>query len=329
MRSFDVLVVGAGIVGCACALECVRAGLRCGVVEMGSPAGAATAAGMGHVVAMDDTAAQLALTRYSQRLWQELVPMLPVAAEYEERGTLWIAADDEEMEEVRRKQRSYAAQQIATEVLDGRELARVEPKLRGGLTGALLVPEDGVLYPPAAAGFLLQEAVRGGAVLLRGNAVVKVGQGVVTLEDGISVAAGCVVVATGTDRRLLPWLPIHPRKGHLVITDRYPGFVKHQLVELGYLKSAHGGAADSVAFNIQPRRTGQLLIGSSRQYGQEDAGAEDEMVKRMLARAREYLPGLGELSALRIWTGFRGGYAGQAAVCWADGGCHGVCGAGV
>jgi glycine/D-amino acid oxidase-like deaminating enzyme len=95
------------------------------------------------------------------------------------------------------------------------------------------------------------------------------------------------------------------RKGHLLITDRYPGFVRHQLVELGYLKSAHKSMEDSVAFNIQPRQTGQLLIGSSRQFGNEDCGIEDNILRQMLDRACEYMPGLASVSGIRAWTGFR------------------------
>ena len=91
----------------------------------------------------------------------------------------------------------------------------------------------------------------------------------------------------------------------LVITDRYPGFVRHQLVELGYLKSAHSVTGDSVAFNVQPRRTGQILIGSSRQYGAEHKEVDNSMLVRMLQRAQEYMPGLAEMSAVRTWTGFR------------------------
>jgi glycine/D-amino acid oxidase-like deaminating enzyme len=76
-------------------------------------------------------------------------------------------------------------------------------------------------------------------------------------------------------------------------------------VELGYLKSAHKITDDSVAFNIQPRQTGQLLLGSSRQYGNEEPEAEAEMLTRMIDRAKEFMPGLQNLSALRVWTGFR------------------------
>ncbi len=76
-------------------------------------------------------------------------------------------------------------------------------------------------------------------------------------------------------------------------------------MELGYLKSAHATTEDSVAFNLQPRSTGQLLIGSSRQFEAEESGVQQGILSRMLERAVWYVPGLGELSVLRLWTGFR------------------------
>ena len=125
------------------------------------------------------------------------------------------------------------------------------------------------------------------------------------MADGTTLRGDRIVLATGTDCTLLPALPIKKRKGHLLITDRYPGFLHHQLVELGYLKSAHKVETDSVAFNIQPRRTGQLLIGSSRQYGNEDPRSDTGILSRMLERAQSYMPELAQVSGLRVWTGFR------------------------
>jgi glycine/D-amino acid oxidase-like deaminating enzyme len=104
---------------------------------------------------------------------------------------------------------------------------------------------------------------------------------------------------------LLPGVSIRPRKGHLALTDRCPGFVRHQLVELGYLKSAHGEATESVAFNVQPRTTGQVVIGSSRQFGVTDPAIDTGILSRMLSRAAEYMPGLARLEVVRTWTGFR------------------------
>ena len=113
------------------------------------------------------------------------------------------------------------------------------------------------------------------------------------LDDGTELRAERLIHALGAEAVSLgPQLPIRKRKGHLVITDRYPGFVHHQLVELGYLKSAHSTKTDSVAFNVQPRATGQLLIGSSRQYGAEYPETDQHILSAMLARATLYMPDL-------------------------------------
>lgn len=304
--SHDVVIVGAGIVGAACADELARRGLSVMVVDGDVVGSGATAAGMGHIVVMDDSDAQFALTRFSQRLWQELRPELPDDVEYEQCGTIWVAADEEEMNEVRRKREYYGKRGVPTKVLDAEALQCLEPNLRPGMAGGLLVPEDGVLYPPCAARFLMERAQKQGAKLHAGVSVAKIGRGQVRLTDGTEISAEIIVNAAGAfAAELTPGLEITKRKGHLVITDRYPGFVRHQLVELGYLKSAHSVTGDSVAFNVQPRRTGQILIGSSRQYGAEHKEVDHSMLVRMLQRAQEYMPGLAQLSTVRTWTGFR------------------------
>jgi glycine/D-amino acid oxidase-like deaminating enzyme len=303
---YDVAIVGAGIVGAACADECARRGLRAVIVDQDSVGSGATAAGMGHIVVMDDSEAQFALTRYSQMLWQQLRPELSDDVEYEQCGTIWVAADEEEMAEVWRKHEYYGKRNVVTQVLDAAALRSLEPNLRAGLIGGLLVPEDGVLYPPCAARFLLERAQQRGAKFQSGHPVARMVGGHIELNDGEQIRAEFLVNATGAFAPdLMPGIEIKKRKGHLVISDRYPGFVRHQLVELGYLKSAHSLSADSVAFNVQPRRTGQILIGSSRQFGAEHKEVDHEIVTRMLQRAQEFMPGLGTMSGLRTWTGFR------------------------
>ena len=304
MKPFDVLIVGAGVVGCAVARECALSGYRVGVIEGATIGNGATAAGMGHVVVMDDSPAQLALTAFSRSLWRRDSAKMPKSIEYETCGTIWVAADDEEMAEVHARRKTYNEAGIEAQALTPAELAREEPNLRAGLTGGLLVPGDGVVYPPAAAAFYLAEARRLGAELFLARAL-SAANGQVLLSDGVTLTSDRIVLAAGTQCDLLPSLPIQKRKGHLVITDRYPGFVRHQLVELGYLKSAHKVIEDSVAFNVQPRQTGQLLLGSSRQYGNEQSEVEPEILIRMLDRAAAYMPGIRSLSVLRMWTGFR------------------------
>jgi glycine/D-amino acid oxidase-like deaminating enzyme len=306
-ESFDIIIVGAGIVGAACAAECASGGLKVMVLDRGPVSGGTTAAGMGHLVVMDDSEAQFVLTAYSSSLWRQLAPDLPPDVEFDPCGTLWLAADDEEMGEVKRKANLYSQRGVQVEVLNGAAVAKAESNLRPGLAGGLRVPDDAVLYPPCAAAFLLKQAQRHGAKLHTGAAVHDLlPGGEVVLADGSRISAGIAVNAAG------PWspvltrgLPVRKRKGHLVITDRYPGFVHHQIIELGYLKSAHSTNADSVAFNIQPRKNGQMLIGSSRQFDAEDTEINQAILDRMLRRALEYLPSLAKLSAIRAWTGHR------------------------
>lgn len=139
-----------------------------------------------------------------------------------------------------------------------------------------------------------------------GASVVQIGQRRARLSDGLEVTGEIIVNADGgLAPELTPGIEVKKRKGHLVITDRYSGFLRHQLVELGYLKSAHSVSSDSVAFNEQPRRTGQILIDSSRQYGAEHKAVDQVILARMLQRAQEYMPALGSMSAVRTWTGFR------------------------
>ncbi len=304
--TYDVAVLGAGIVGAACALECARAGMKVGVIEKNAVASGATGAAMGHVVIMDDSPAQFALTKYSQSLWSALAPELPPSVEYHRPGTIWIAADDEEMAEVRRKSDYYTSQSVACEILESDALADAEPNLRRPLTGGLLVPNDAVLHPQNAAQYLIDQAQKLGSRLLTGKAVTSASYGRLYLDDGTVLAAGTLINAAGAlSATVTPGIPIRKRKGHLILTDSYPGYVNHQLVELGYLKSAHASHTDSVAFNIQPRISGQLLVGSSRQYDSDEPGVDAHILQAMMERATLYMPGLRSLTTLRSWTGFR------------------------
>jgi D-hydroxyproline dehydrogenase subunit beta len=299
----DVIVIGAGIVGAACAHALAQAGRR--VLVLDARIGGATGAGMGHLVVMDDNPAELALSHDSTARWRALAPHMPGDCAYSACGTLWIAANAEEMAEAERKQQRLREHGIDARMLDAAALARAEPALRKGLAGALEVPGDGILYAPNAARWLLGQG--GDAIRIEHAKVEAIeDDGTLRLADGTGRTAPQIVLANGIEATTLcPELPIRPKKGHLLITDRYPGTVHHQLVELGYVTSAHHSDGDSVAFNVQPRPTGQLLVGSSRQFDTTDPAVEAPMLARMLQRTLDYLPGLGNLNAVRAWTGMR------------------------
>lgn len=315
----SVFVVGGGIVGAACASACARAGFEVTLFDGRPPGSASSAAGMGHVVVMDDSEAQMRLTRLGRELWDGFVREHEGDAriETDRTGTLWVAEDAEDMAAVHSKHAYYAEHGVASEVLDEAALREAEAQLRAGLPGALRVPGDFVVYAPAVVDLLVQDALANGARVEscavrqiedlegRGRIHRNGGGGADALEaDWVINAAGQAALQLfcpeGFDTSLL-----RQRKGQLAITDRYPGYARHQLVELGYLKSAHGHAASSVAFNLQPRRTGQMLLGSSREFDNEDPRVDAELMHRMVERATSFLPGIGSLRVVRTWAGFR------------------------
>jgi glycine/D-amino acid oxidase-like deaminating enzyme len=304
--AYDVVIAGGGIVGAACALACAQSGLNIAVVERGAIGGGASAAGMGHLVVLDGSEAEFALCRRSQELWRQLQTELPQSAEYSAAGTLWVAEDADEMGEAERKHRYLVERGLPADLLDARGVVQAEPQLRTNLAGGLLVPRDATIYPPVVAAYLIDKAQSLGATIYTGATITRLAEGEARLADGTRLCAPRLVNATGADAPFCtPGLPIRKRKGHLAITDRYPGMLRHQVVELGYMKSAHSITSESVACNLQPRITGQILIGSSRQIDVTDPAVEQAMLGRMLRRALEFMPALAQCNIVRTWTGFR------------------------
>jgi glycine/D-amino acid oxidase-like deaminating enzyme len=301
----DVIVIGGGMVGTAIAYQLAGRGATVELIEQQFAAAGSTGAAMGHLVVMDDSAAQLALATYSLEQWRMWFTRFPADVEFSACGTLWVAAGAAELEAAAAKVETLAQWGVRAELLDQTALREAEPALRHELAGGLRVPDDMVCYPPAVARALATLAVAHG-VRQRQARVVALEPGGVRLADGSVLQATTVVVATGAaSADLVPGLPLVPRRGHLVITDRTPLRVNHQLVELGYLDSAHTMGGASVAFNVQPRLTGQLLIGSSRELVGFDPSVNRDLVAQMLTRATSFLPELGSARALRTWVGYR------------------------
>lgn len=303
----DAVIIGAGIVGAACAAELASRGLQVEVIDAQGIGGGATAAGMGHIVVMNDSPAEFALSAYSRDLWLELAPQLRARDAFSRCGTIWVAADDEERDAALAMHDAFAAQGIATQWLDRAALRACEPALAPDMVGGLRIEHDSIVYAPTAAEWLLTQSPSAANIRLRlGTEVRDADARTVTLANGERVSAAHVVVANGIGaQKLVPSLPLQPKKGHLLITDRYPGMIRHQLLELGYIKSAHHATGTSVAFNAQPRPTGQLLIGSSRQFDTTDPAVDMPVLAQMLQRAARYLPMLPTLNGIRAWTGFR------------------------
>ncbi|MFB7473264.1 NAD(P)/FAD-dependent oxidoreductase [Kitasatospora sp. NPDC056184] len=313
----DVVVVGAGVVGAACAYYAARAGLRVDVVDRGPVAGGTTGAGEGNLLVSDkEPGPELDLALYSTGLWRELADDLGVAVEYEAKGGLVVANTPARQEALR----AFAAEQtevgVISEEIPGERLNELEPHLAPGLAGGFLYPQDAQVQPALAAAHLLRAARRAGARLHTGEAVRAVLLGSDGAVCGVEterrrIEAPAVVNAAGTWGGELAALagvrlPVLPRRGFVLVTEPLPRIVRHKVYAADYVADvASGSAALQTSAVVEGTPGGPVLIGASRERVGFDRTLSVEVLHRLAAQAAALFPVLAGVSVMRAYRGFR------------------------
>ncbi|MCI4372735.1 MAG: FAD-binding oxidoreductase [Thermoplasmata archaeon] len=303
---YDLAVVGAGIVGAACAYEAARAGLRVTVIDGSRSGSGATGSAMGHIVALDGSEPELALCRFSQGVWRELAGRLPASAHYRPAGTIWLAREEADLRDAETKHDRLRKHDVPSRTLDPEELNRTEPAVRAGLSGGLLVPEDALVDPLPVTDFLLAETIRMGGHVIVDSPVTRIEEGGVHRAGRDAIRAKSVLNAAGVAApQLSEGVPVRPRKGHLLRVEKFGPTLGHQLVELGYGSSVRSTEATSVAFNVQPASDGSWTVGASREWGSTSTEVDPATVARVWKRAAEFLPSLARATVAKSWAGLR------------------------
>ncbi|MCX5094478.1 FAD-binding oxidoreductase [Streptomyces sp. NBC_00365] len=310
----DVVIVGAGMVGAACALYTARAGLDVALVDRGPVAGGTTGAGEGNLLVSDkEPGPELDLALLSGRLWADLAEELGEAVEYEAKGGVVVAATPEGLTALE----TFAAGQRAAGVeavpVAADQLHSLEPHLAPGLAGAVHYPQDTQVMPALAAAHLVRAS---GARLLTGRTVTEVlrtADGAVrgVRTDQGDVHAPAVVNAAGTWGAAVAglagvFLPVLPRRGFVLVTEPLPRRVRHKVYAADYVADV---ASDSAALQTSPvvegTAAGPILIGASRERIGFDRSFSLPAVRALAAGATRLFPFLADVRALRTYLGFR------------------------
>lgn len=315
--SADVVIIGGGIVGAACAYYLSTAGLRVQLLERRFVGAGTSRACDGLVLLWDKLSpAELALGQASARLWAELAETLDTSFEYARRGTLWLAEDEAGIAAGRAKAEAMQAANVRAEVLDSAGLHALEPNLAPDLPGGVFFPDDAKLDARRATLALLAAAQRRG-VVVQPNAEVRAlardsaGRVTGVITEAGQISAGAVVCAAGVwsssiTELLGIGLPIRPRKGHILVTARVPGVIHHPMLEGAYSATVASAGGDlQVAMVADSTAAGTLLLGSSRQFVGYDLDASPAVMRAVAARAVRFLPCLAGVSVVRCYTGLR------------------------
>ena len=319
----DVVVVGAGVIGAACALAAARAGLAVTVIDRGPIAGGTTGAGEGNILVSDrQPGPELELTLLSMRCWHEVVDHVGLLCgrpgggfEFEPKGSLVVAATEAGMAGARQLAGAHRAAGVEAVDLEPDQLGDHEPHLAPGLAGGVLYPQDCQLQPMLATARMLAAARFHGATVRTGVEVIGMlrdGVRVVGVRTtGVDVPAGAVVNAAGTwagDVAALAGvvLPVQPRRGVVLVTQPLPPLIRHKVYAAEYVAdvaSDLAGLASSPVVEGTP--SGTVLIGASRERVGFDPAIPMPVMRRLAEQAVRLFPVLGGARVIRAYRGFR------------------------
>jgi len=313
----DVIIIGTGVIGAACAFELALAGRRVLVLDRGHLSGGTTASGEGNVLVSDKPPGpELDLARASIARWRDYATELSSPFEYEPKGGVVVASDDPSragLADLVSRQRDVG---LRCELVDGPGLHVLEPHLAPDLEFGAHYPDDAQVQPVLASSALLAEARMLGAEV-RGDCEVvgferdRAGRVEAVRTTAGTFSADAVVNAAG------PWstavarlagsdLPVQPRRGHLLVTAPVRPLVHHKVYEAGYVDTLTADTTEAqVSAVVESTPSGTILLGSSRELVGFDATIDLDVVRRIAVRARRLFPVLADVDLLRIYVGFR------------------------
>lgn len=283
MKSWDVIIAGAGIIGVSLALEIRGRGLAVLVLDRAGPGGEASSAAAGMLAAADpETPPALRPMAFeSARMFPEFVRKLEAAGkmpvDFRRAGTIALLHDAP----APREYRSLSAD----------ELQRLEPSLKSSEQSAFFVQEDSV--DPRLLMQAALAAARNLGVEVRGHAAVKDIRPrdalAEVLTDAERFAARSVVDCRGA------WsgAPVRPRKGQMLYLQPRAGLLQHVL------------RAPDVY--LVPRSSGKVLVGATVEDVGYDKSVDPATIHALLNAATKYVPEISSAPITQSWAGLRPG----------------------
>lgn len=317
-------MIGAGIIGAACAHALARAGLSVTVLEAAAAACGTSGQGEGNLLVSDkEPGPELELARYSLRLWatleERIRDRLPTGIgpiEYERKGGLVVATTAAGVEPLLRFAETQRRAGIDARSIDHDQAIDLEPDLNPAVTAAVHYPEDAQVQPVIATEALLAAARSDGAQTLFGERVIgpisdATGRLAGVRTDRGDHQGGLVLLACGpwsaeTAESLGARMPVRPRRGVILVTSRMPHRIFGKVYDADYVGAVGSDDQDlQTSSVIESTAAGTVLVGSSRRQCGFDRSLDLAAVSEIAAKAMRIFPFLATASVIRTYGGFR------------------------
>lgn len=310
----DVVVIGAGVIGCAIARELARRGTDVLVVERDLPGRHASWAAGGMLSPLGEAGrhgAFLALADASLDLFPSFVHELHeetgIDVEYRTSGRLHVSIGDAD-DELRRFASDPIAGRFDVTLIDAAAARALEPALSTSVSLALLIGRDHradnrrlvqALHAAAkAAGARFRSTAAVHEIAVRGGAVSGV-----QLQCGEYIAAARVIIAAGAWSGMIgelpSALPVRPVKGQMFAVDGRAGSGE-RMTGLPIQRTIFSSAC-----YIIPREDGRLLVGATVEEVGFRTGNTPRGLSRLMHDAIGIVPAIADMPLLETWASFR------------------------
>lgn len=323
---FDVMIIGGGIVGASIAYYSSKKGLKVGLLEKNTAASGTTSKCDGNVLLIDkEPGFDSWMAIKSQALIKELSSELEMPFEFRHPGSIFLCADDEELEQahvwVDRHNAANGDRQYFRK-LTKEDLKNDSKYFADHLTGGLECTNDSTVNPYMLTFSLINEAKKYDFGLYEHSPVTNLkkidGHSFKIYSGERSFTANKVINAGGVyapeiSRLLGIDLPIKPRKGHILVASRTELMGTRKIQEFGYLMTKFGRVRKApqvmndygIALVHEATESQNFLMGSSREFTGFDTKVNPGVIQLIAERAIEYFPKMKDINIIRSYAGLR------------------------
>ncbi len=327
MNSYDVVIIGGGVIGTCTAYYLSREGIDVALVEENDIASGTSGRCDGNMMISDkNTGFDTLMNHKSQQLFKELEKEIEYNFDYSQRGSLYIIESEDEWDVAR----EYVNQQVEDgypmRMLSKKEIHEQEPYLADDIIGGIETDCDSSLNPMLFAYGLAVAAEKNGAdfytnskvedIILAKNGSV---EAVITdkekiYTDNIINCAG--VWAPQIGKMVGIDIPIKPRQGQILVSEKTFQVGKRKIMEFGYMMAKFGNKDYArnvsqeleemgIALVFEPTLENNFLIGSSRAFVGFNTEVSLEVMRGLAKRAIRFFPKIKDINIIRAYAGLR------------------------
>ncbi|MFT9496885.1 NAD(P)/FAD-dependent oxidoreductase [Anaerosolibacter sp.] len=324
-RSYDVVVIGGGIIGLSIAYQLVKRQKRVIVIEKNEiGSGASGACDDMILLQSKKPGISLEMAMESLDMYKTLSDELGVDIEYENHGGMILIENQRHlnvMEEYIEQQRKYG---LTVEIIDKKAVYRKQPHVRQGVLASTYSPTDAQVNPLRVMRGYLSRGTALGLEVRKGVHISEINQKssgwMVSFKDSTYIESEYIVNAAGAwaaeiGRMVDIQIPIRPKKGQVVITEQIPKLGDTNVWSAEYivakLKPELANEKNEVfkhlgvGFALSQASCGNYIIGSTREEAGFDKKTNPEALQLIVKQAVQFFPILSKVHLIRSFAGFR------------------------